>query len=315
MSRIERYQESIEKFINKNITNIELKEIILKRDHLLGIVLASVLNNNTKKSNFKVHGYYMGIAIDLFYIINEYQCYTDFYKNKKTNNLIITCINTIYHLFQLNIESLKIPTKQEHSYAKIISFIFSYINSKINNITQQYKFIKFNKTTKTDILNLSLLMNDEKNELRNKLKTLQQVDKSEFEDYMNKVFGNIGMIVLIVGWSLGGGDLKPELMKELQTIGEQIGILYKICIDFDNIKEDILKSSKYSYNFIINYGVQDGFTYFMEIKTKILEACLKHNLYSHTVKEVIDLLETKIDNTLKDASIDMKSTYSSYSSK
>ena len=49
----------------------ELKEIIIKRDHLLGIILASILNNNTKKSNFKVHGYYMSIAIDLFFIINN----------------------------------------------------------------------------------------------------------------------------------------------------------------------------------------------------------------------------------------------------
>ena len=315
MSRIERYQESIEKFINKNITNTELKEMILKRDHLLGIILASILNNNTKKSNFKVHGYYMSIAIDLFYIINEYQSYTEYYKNKKINSLIITCINTVYHLLQLNIESLKIPAKQEHTYHKIITFVFSYINSKINNITQQYEFTKLNKTTKTDILNLTILMNDEKNELRNKLKTLQQVDRQEFEEYMNKVYGNIGMLVVITGWSLGGGDLKAELMKELQMIGEMIGILYKICIDFDNIKEDIIKSSKYSYNFIINYGVQEGFVYFMETKTNILEACLKYNLYSHTVKEVIDLLETKIDAALKDSSIDMKSTYSSYSSK
>ena len=70
MSRIERYQESIEKFINnKNILSQETKQYISKQDHLSGIILASIITNNIKKSNFKVHGYYMSIAIDLLYYL------------------------------------------------------------------------------------------------------------------------------------------------------------------------------------------------------------------------------------------------------
>ena len=52
MSRIERYQESIEKFINnKNILTQENRQDILKQDHLSGIILASIITNNIKKSN------------------------------------------------------------------------------------------------------------------------------------------------------------------------------------------------------------------------------------------------------------------------
>jgi hypothetical protein len=43
----------------------EIKEILLKRDHLCGIIFSTLLNYNSKKKNYKVHGYYMACAIDL----------------------------------------------------------------------------------------------------------------------------------------------------------------------------------------------------------------------------------------------------------
>jgi len=311
MSRIERYQESIEKFINnKNIIDENIRHL-LKRDHLSGIILASILNNITKKTNFKIHGYYMALSLDILYIICEYQSYNNYYNSKVTNlnNLILQLITSIYSLFQLNIEGLKIPAKQENSYSKIISFILSYINSKLLIITKQYEFTKLKKMNKSDILTISQITT----QLRTKLKSLNQIDKEELINYVTNTYGYIGMFVFIVSWCLGGGDLKPELMKELQSIGETYGILYKICIDFENIIEDINKSNKYSYNIVVNLGIQESFTLFMDLKTKFIEACLKNNIYSHTIKEVIDLLETKIDKCLKNASIDMTSTYSSFS--
>lgn len=311
MSRIERHQESIEKFIiSKNILINNIKDEILKKDHLSGIILASILNNNTKKSNFKVHGYYMSVAIDLLYYIikkQEEEINQNNYITK--NNEILNLFNTIYSLFQLNIEGLKIPLKQETNYSKIISFVFSYLNSKLFMITKKYEFSKLKKMLKTDVSKINYITND----IRNKLKLLNQVSEDDIMNYINETYGNIGSIVFIVGWTLGGGDLKPEILKDLQIIGENYGILYKICIDFDNIVQDINNSSKYCLNIVINLGIQETFTLFMSIKTKIIELCLKNNLYSHTIKEVIDLLETKIDKCLKSAEIDMNSTYSSFS--
>jgi len=311
MSRIERHQESIEKFIiSKNILLNNIKEEILQKDHLSGIILASILNNNTKKSNFKIHGYYMSVAIDLLYnIIKKQEEYNLDNNNIAKYNDILYLLNTIYSLLQLNIEGLKMPLNQETNYSKIISFVFSYLNSKIYIISKKYDFTAFKKMSKTDILNINYITN----EIRNKLKILNQVSQEELMNYINETYGNIGSIVFIVGWALGGGDLKPEILKDLQIIGENYGILYKICIDFDNIIQDINKSSKYCLNTVINLGIQETFSLFMIIKTKIIELCLKNNLYSHTIKEVIDLLETKIDKCLKSAEIDMNSTYSSFS--
>ena len=305
MSRIERYQESIEKFINnKNILTQENRQDILKQDHLSGIILASIITNNIKKSNFKVHGYYMSTAIDLLYhlIIKQNQ------KNQD-KNIILNLVNTVYSLFQLNIESLKVPTKQENNNIKLISFIFSYLNSKLFAITKQYDFNNLKKMSKTDVININYITED----LKNKLKNLMQISEEDLIKYVNETYGNIGTLVFIIGWSLGGGELKPEILKDLQTIGENYGVLYKICIDFENIVNDINSNSRYCLNLVINTGIQETFTLFMTTKTKIIELCLKNNIYSHTIKEVIDLLEVKIDKCLKSADIDMNSTYSSFS--
>ena len=170
MSRIERYQESIEKFINnKNILSQETRLDILKQDHLSGIILASIITNNIKKSNFKVHGYYMSIAIDLLYYLVTIQNQ----KNQDQNNTL-NLFNTVYNLFQLNIESLKVPVKQESNNIKLISFIFSYLNSKLFAITKTYDFTNLKKMSKTDVININYITE----ELKTKLKNLILIKKS-----------------------------------------------------------------------------------------------------------------------------------------
>jgi hypothetical protein len=94
MSRIERYQESINKFIsNKNIFSEYIKNKLSTCNHFSGIVLASILNHNSKKSSAKVHGYYMGIAIDLLYILIDINTYPTSYEKElgsiKKHNLIM----------------------------------------------------------------------------------------------------------------------------------------------------------------------------------------------------------------------------------
>ena len=46
-----------------------LYEIILdkliKSDHMCGIILSTIFNHNSKKSNIKGHGYFLGIIINL----------------------------------------------------------------------------------------------------------------------------------------------------------------------------------------------------------------------------------------------------------
>lgn len=297
MSRIERYQDGINNFI-MNKTNIEetIKKIILDSDHLLGIIMASIINLNTKKTNYKVHGYYTAAAIDLLLNIHN--------NTNTTNNLSI--INNIYSLFHTNFDIIKFPICNDVS-VKILKFSMTYLSSQLNIIFKQKKYDEQKRVQKSDIINL---LTDIKVNIT-QIKDLNIIKQEDMFSYISETYGTIGEIVFILGWTIGGGEIKADFMKELQAMGNKLGILYKIAIDFENIESDI--KSSYIYNVVLNNGIHDAFTLFMDIKINFLESLFKYNLYTHTIKEVLDLLENKIDNILKKSNIDMKSTYSAFS--
>ena len=314
MSRIERYQESINKFIkSKDIFPLDIKELLLKRDHLCGIIFATLLNHNSKKTNFKVHGYYIACAIDLLHeLIEIIQRRKEIEHNKFTQLVYL-----VIQLVNLNLENIKVSQRQEEILNKIIFFAHSYIISKLSDITKQYEFQSNKKVLKSDLLSISYIDKT----IINKYKNLFKIEHDQILNYVTNTYGNVGDIVFVIGWAIGGGDRKPELMKNLQSIGDKFGLLYKLCRDFEKIEEDILNSNntnnnnlnKYSLNFVINDGVQETFILFMEIKTQLIEDCLSLNIYTHTLKEVLDELEKNVDKCLSSSSIDLKSTYSSIS--
>jgi hypothetical protein len=309
MSRIERYQESINKFIkSKDIFTSDIKDILLKRDHLCGIIFATLLNHNSKKTNFKVHGYYIACAIDLLHeLIEIIQRKKEIEYNKFTQLVYL-----VIQLVNLNLENIKVAQRQEEQLNKIIFFTHSYIISKLTDITKQYEFQSNKKVLKTDLMSISYIDKT----VINKYKNLHKIDHPQILTYVENTYGNIGDIVFVIGWAIGGGDRKPELMKNLQSIGDKFGLLYKLCRDFEKIEEDITIANdlnNISLNFIINDGVQESFILFMEIKTQLIEDCLSLNIYTHTLKEVLDELEKNVDKCLSSSCIDLKSTYSSVS--
>jgi len=309
MSRIERYQESINKFIkSKDIFPSDIKDLLLKRDHLCGIIFATLLNHNSKKTNFKVHGYYIACAIDLLHeLIEIIQRRKEIEHNKFTQLVYL-----VIQLVNLNLENIKVAQRQEEQLNKIIFFTHSYIISKLTDITKQYEFQSNKKVLKTDLMSISYIDKT----VINKYKNLYKIDHDQILNYVGNTYGNIGDIVFVIGWAIGGGDRKPELMKNLQSIGDKFGLLYKLCRDFEKIEEDITTANDFnnlSLNFIINDGVQESFILFMEIKTQLIEDCLSLNIYTHTLKEVLDELEKNVDKCLSSSCIDLKSTYSSVS--
>ena len=290
MSRIERYQDGINNFIiNKTNIDEEIKKKILDSDHLLGIIMASIINLNTKKTNYKVHGYYTASAIDLLLL--------NIHKND------IHLLNNIYSLFHTNFDIIKFPTCNDTS-VKILKFGLTYLSSQLNIIFNQKKYEEQKRTLKSDITNITSIT-------KIKLKNLNVIKKEDFTIFLNDKYGTIGEIVFILGWTIGGGEIKAEFMKELQSMGNKLGLMYKIAIDFENIELDL--ENLYQFNVVLNNGIQDSFTLFMDLKIEFLEALFKHNLYTHTIKEVLDLLEDKIDKILRKSNIDMKSTYSTLS--
>jgi hypothetical protein len=311
MSRISRYQESIEKFIkNKNINNYFSEEFsetinkkLLESDHLGGIIVSTLFNHNAKKNNMKGHGYFIGIMIDIILlIINS--------KDKNTNvnfNLFIG----LYKILSENMNIIK--TSKYEDMNKIILTALTYFNDNIYDILTLNKIGELQKMTKSDLLNLKS-MNEK---LYKKLSQINRYNQEDFINYITRIFGKLGKLIFILSWILGGGKQDKDTIKAIEIIGEKFGLIYKICYDFENIINDIETHNKdnnnTSDNILINLGIQESFSLFMETKSIFYEESFKLEIYTHTMKEVIDELENKIDKTLEDCKIDLKSVYSSFS--
>ncbi len=305
MSRISRYQESIEKFIkNKNINNYFAEEFsreieiqLNKSDHLCGIILSTIFNHNTKKSNVKGHGYFLGILIDVCLIILN----TKDINQNLNNNLIIG----LYKLLNENIQMLKADSDKIND---ISNKSYEYFNSHIYDVLSSRK-MQIKKMIKSDLLNLKTVTP----ELYKKISGMSKYASDDFIGYIKNKYGCLGKIIIVISWIMGGGASDKKTLLILENIGEKFGLIYKICVDFENIITDIVNATDITNNFIVNVGIQESFELFMELKSSFYEESLKLGVYTHTMKEVIDELELKMDKCIENCKVDMKSTYSSFS--
>jgi len=322
MSRISRYQESIEKFIkNKNkIENFKpdtikhIKQMLDDSDQLCGIVLSTILNYNTKKTKYKSHGYYLAFAVNLILI------YLKILENKSNNTIdnnimdliLMDLLTNIYGLINDSCGTLKQDTPEKYEeIVKIILYSNNYFNKHISNILDFSSKLNTKKMIKSDILNIKDI--SENKILVDKLSKMVKLDIVDMKTYIYSKYGTLGKIIFMLGWVLGGGLLNPDNIKKLESMGEKFGVIYKLCRDFQNIVSDLKTCSKMSYNMLINCGINESFILFMNTKTEFIEESMALNLYTHTTKEVIDSLEKNIDNCLEKSNIDMKSSYSSFS--
>lgn len=310
MSRISRYQESLSKFIkNKNIDtyfSVYFKEKIYQKlidsDHLGGIIVSTLFNHNSKKTNFKGHGYFLAVAVDIILIILNSK---DRYSNENLNLTI-----GLYKLLTDNISIIK--TNKADELNDIIIKIYDYFNNNIYDIITTEKIGENTKMTKSDLLNLKTINEN----MYKKISNMNKYTQDDIINYIKKTYGNNGKIIFLISWILGGGNLDKKTLSKIEMIGELFGLIYKICMDFDNIINDINNidfkdnPEKTSKNIIINIGIQESFALFMETKSKFYEESFKLDIYTHTMKEVIDELETKLDKCLDNCKIDMKSIYS-----
>jgi len=306
MSRISRYQESIEKFIkNKNINNYfaeefgeDIEKKLNKSDHLCGIILSTIFNYNAKKSNIRGHGYFLGIFIDICLIMINLK-----------NISIDMNTNLIIGSYKLLNENLQILKSDDSDKLNIISNkIYDYFNSHIYTILKTEKY-NFKKMIKSDLLNLKTITP----ELYKKISNMNKYEHKDFIEYIKNKYGNLGKMIIVLSWIMGGGNIDKKTLQIIEGIGEKFGLIYKVCTDFENIISDIKNADNITNNTIVNIGVQESFELFMELKSSFYEESLKLEIYTHTMKEVIDELELKMDKCIENCKVDMKSTYSSFS--
>lgn len=325
MSRVQKYRESLQRFIKDKSClysdcEEELNNFIYKKikesDFLFSILLLTVMNHNNKKNHVAPHGYFFASCIEFFnsmvYIIENKKDVITKLGDEKYFKLYNNLYYSINKSLQQNIESIK---GQSNSLLNVIVSALNIHNKTfkvLNNITD-VKFIIVNKGCSGNIIKW-YLKND--NARIEKFKKLRRITKDSMSTYIEKKYQTVCELAISLGWIMGGGDLSS--VSKVVKIAKHMAIMYKISLDYRNLDQDldaVNKDSKelYTTNFVLNYGLEESYGTFLQNKEKFIEESMTHKIYTTTIKEIIDSLEHCIDIVVEKSSPDLKSSYSSYS--
>jgi geranylgeranyl pyrophosphate synthase len=139
---------------------------------------------------------------------------------------------------------------------------------------------------------------------------MKQIKRDSFDNYTTNKMGSLGEAAVCIGWIMGCGNEKK--LNRIKKTAKYFANFYKISEDMQNIERDIRNSKNgMSYNFVLNYGLQNGYEFFMDNKRKFIEDSMKLDIYTSTIKEIINFIESKVDTVIDETSPDIKSNYSS----
>ena len=308
MSRISRYQGSIERFIKQKsyITIIEnegVKGVINKMCgdsmHLIGILILTIVNSQAKRTSQNVHGYplaagieYMEYVIDLVEQRDDYDCTY----GKNTIEELIARVGGVFNI--------ALSTNIGNSTNKHIGPITMNVNANIHKI-QCEPTIGFEKQfEKSDIIKYKF--SDEKKAIE-QLKSLRKLTLESLTTINDDRYGFICRTGLTLGWLIGGGEQKK--LNDVTRLASSFAVMIKTIKDFKNLERDISKAKLYTLNTVINEGFQVSFEKFLDHKQKVIEICIKLDIYTNTVKEIVDLLELDMDQVIDKSSPDLVSQY------
>lgn len=321
MSRIQKYKESLYRFIkdkscfmknNNDEINMFIYDKIKDDDLIFSILLLTVMNNQNKKNHITMQGYYIATTIEIlnvmmYYIENKNECKK--YDNKFFTSLLIYADKSL----QQNLESIK--NSYNTQYQNYINMIGNCLNLYYNSLLEinsfhDFKFVLTNKECNQDIIKWYLKKD---NALIDKFKTFKQIDKDSFISYIKQKYCSVCELSITLGWIVGGGEVKS--VKKLKKLSDYFAIMYKIAKDFEHLTKDINKNSDFTSNYVLNYGLQDAYETFMENKQNFIEESMIEDIYTNTIKEIIDEIEASVDTIIDQTSPDLKSSYTTQSSK
>lgn len=320
MSRVSRYHESFKTFINKrsclsDIQDTDLYEPIKKHidnnQFILPILMLTITNNQTKKNKVSFLGYYAATSVEFLRIYlelsNNRSTYIKEYGDDKYCRILNILIIWIIKSWNQNMEVVKRHldddkiNKLYNSYIGLLYAKFTPDNLLGKNPT------KINNVFKSDLHKYYLHKNDK--DALDKFKNINQIDKESMNIMIDNKMGCLGELIVSIGWVLGCGN--DSQLNRLAKAGKAFGIMYQLANDFNNIEQDLIKSqNNQTYNYVVNCGIQESYEKFMENKEKFIEEALNLDIFSSTVKEIVDLIEIKVDNVIDNTSPDLKSSYS-----
>ena len=318
MSRISRYQYSIDKFIQTKSSLISISKhnkphldfMYNDFDHLIAICLLSILNNKCKKAKLKFHGYYIASGIDIGLAIAQITDKSDFYRKKlgdrELANFLPELVSIMYQSLSGNIDSLKLNVSVDET-LRINQYCINYMSQKMGQLTMTENYECSERINKTDFIDYKF-----KNPMHKcKYKQYKCVKDEYLFNHVDNKYGTVCKMALIFGWLFGLGEEKA--ISDLENMGKHMGIIFKIAYDFSNIDNDLEHCKDYTHNIVINKGIKQSVEMFMDSKAILVEGILKLGIWSTTIKEILDLIEQNLDSGLECADIDEKFEFSEFS--
>lgn len=318
-SRIAKYQTSILKFVKtKSIFSKIIKEqpiielIAADIDYMSPIILLTITTSNQKKKSIKTyHGYYMASGVFMAMLIVQILDNKKFYDTKYGKNVIDQIIGEvpfyIYNCLSQNLETLA-NSLDEETVLSIYHKATEILTKKLLLVMQPITLTAINLVRRTDVIKYKF---KNKNIINDKYKKLKRVDKDKLIDYVDQKYGSVCQMAFTLGWLMSSGDEK--LANNFERLGTHLGLLVKLVKDFQNIEQDIDNSNVYSTNLLVNTGIHECFALFSETKLKLIEGCMTLDVFTITVKEIVDYLERKFEECLGNTDLELKSMYSSFS--
>ncbi|ARF09540.1 hypothetical protein Indivirus_1_163 [Indivirus ILV1] len=325
MSRIQKYRESLHRFIKdksclyNECDDEELNNFIYKKikenDLIFPILLLTIMNHNNKKNHIASHGYFFASSVEffnsVFYLIENKKDIALKLGDGKYAKLYNNLYFSISKSFQQNIESLKDPYEKDNRLINVIISALDIHNRTFKSFTKfsDLQFLTINRGCSGNITKWYLKDDTERIE---KFKKLRRLSKDSMNEYIEKKYQLICELSIVIGWVMGGGDL--ESISKVKLMAKYLAIMYKISLDYRTMDKDLDQNKElYTTNFVLNYGLEESYSTFLQNKEKFIEESMNHKIYTTTIKEIIDNLEHSVDIVVEKSSPDLKSSYSSYS--
>ncbi len=320
MSRLNRYKESLNKFVRdrsclKDINSFfpeeicdTIKEELNNTDTILSILFLTIMNNQNKKNNISLQGYYIASSILFGNIILNIMESKQIPPNIYPIVLNFFILSSGKSLAQ-NIEMVKNAQAINGDTAIKMcnsSFKIFYDNMNYNNILSNHTFDTTDKTCNGDLLKWYIKKHEE---LKDNFEDFKQAEHESYITHINKKLGSLCEMGLVIAWIIGGGSDRD--IKSVKKLAKSFTMIYKLSEDFNNIDKDVKIGGNRTYNYVINYGLQDSYELFMYNKEKFIEQCMTLDIFSNTVREIVNHIEKKIDIVIDQTSPDLKSNFSS----
>jgi len=294
-----------------------IQDIISKNDHFESILLLTILNSQCKKNDAKMHGYYVASSIEIMATISKLLDNGYRYFKNYDDSIIKKNIPELVGLINIglaqNMDSL-VPYYKGDEIIKLLVLCSKLININIGKILVNNEMTTTETIKTTDIIKYKF---NDLAKIKNKLNNLMHIDNKDLTKFINDKYGCSCKIAVILGWLVGYKRVSNQTIEKtfestmpiLEKIGESFGFMIKLSNDFVYLENDILNADKYSKNYLVNNGFQNGFECFLENKQKFIEGCIQLDVYTNTIKEMIDIIENNIDDVINKHSPDLRSTY------